>query len=62
MDFYTNVQVVGNNFLIRGYSNGKKVIYKEEFQPTVYLKSRKKTKWKTLDGENVEPIQPGTVK
>ena len=61
MDFYTNVQVTRNDFLVRGYSNGKKVIYKEEFQPTVYLKSRKKTKWKTLDGDYVEPFHPGTV-
>jgi len=62
LDFYTNVQMVGNNFLVRGYSNGRKVIYKEEFQPTLYVKSRKETGWKTLDGEDVEPIQPGTVR
>ena len=62
LDFYTNVQMVGNNFLVRGYSNGRKVIYKEEFQPTLYVKSLKETGWKTLDGEDVEPIQPGTVR
>ena len=62
MRYYTNVQMVGNNFLVRGYENGKSVIFKEEFQPTLYVKSNKETGWKTLDGENVEPIQPGTVK
>jgi len=25
--FYTNVQMVGNNFLVRGYENGEKVIF-----------------------------------
>ena len=25
MRFYTNVQMVGNNFLVRGYENGEKV-------------------------------------
>jgi len=60
--FYTNVQMVGNNFLVRGYENGQKKIYKEEYQPTLYVKSTKESKWKTLEGENVEPIQPGTVR
>ena len=54
--------MVGNNFLVRGYENGEKKIYKEEFQPTLYVKSKKESKWKTLDGENVEPIQPGTIR
>ena len=62
MRFYTNVQMVGNNFLVRGYENGQKKIYKEEYQPTLYVKSTKESKWKTLEGENVEPIQPGTVR
>ena len=62
MNFYTNIQMVGNNFLVRGYENGEKKIYKEEFQPTLYVKSKKESKWKTLDGENVEPIQPGTIR
>ena len=60
--FYTNVQMVGNNFLVRGYENGKSVIFKEEFSPTLFVKSNKETQYKTLEGENVEPIQPGTVK
>ena len=54
--------MVGNNFLVRGYENGQKKIYKEEYQPTLYVKSTKESKWKTLEGENVEPIQPGTVR
>ena len=62
MNFYTNIQMVGNNFLVRGYENGEKKKYKEEFQPTLYVKSKKESKWKTLEGENVEPIQPGTVR
>mgnify|MGYP003120477195 FL=1 len=62
MNFYTNIQMVGNNFLVRGYENGEKKKYKEEFQPTLYVKSKKESKWKTLEGENVEPIQPGTIR
>ena len=62
MRFYTNVQVVGNNFLVRGYENGRSVIFKEEYSPTLFVKSNRETKYKTLEGENVEPIHPGTVR
>jgi len=62
MRFYTNVQVVGNNFLVRGYENGRSVIFKEEYSPTLFVKSNRETKYKTLEGETVEPIQPGTVR
>ena len=62
MRFYTNVQMIGNNFLVREVVNGKREIYKEEYSPTLFVKSNKKTKYKTLDGENVEPVKPGTVR
>ena len=62
MKFYTNVQVIGNNVLVRGFENGKNFTAREEYQPTLYVKSRKEGKWKTLEGDNVEPIQPGTVR
>jgi len=62
MKFYTNVQMIGNNFLVRGYENGKHVMFKEEYSPTLFVPSKKQSKYKTLEGENVEPIQPGSVR
>ena len=62
MRFYTNVQMIGNQFLVRGYDNGKHVMFKEEFSPTLFVPSKKESKFKTLDGENVEPIVPGSVR
>jgi DNA polymerase elongation subunit (family B) len=62
MKFYTNVQMIGNQFLIRGYDNGKHVMFKEEYSPTLFVKSKKESKYKTLEGEYVEPIQPGSVR
>jgi DNA polymerase elongation subunit (family B) len=59
--FYTNVQMIGNKFLVRGYENGKHVMFKEEYSPTLFVKSNKPTEYKTLEGECVEPIQPGSV-
>jgi DNA polymerase elongation subunit (family B) len=60
--FYTNVQLIGNQFLVRGYENGKRFENRDEFFPTLFIKTKKESKYKTLSGENVEPIQPGTVK
>jgi len=62
MRFYTNVQMVGNNFLVRGYENGRHFTTREKFYPTLFINSKKKTKYKTLEGEYVESVQPGTVR
>ena len=62
MRFYTNVQMIGNKFLVRGYENGEHVMFKEEYSPTLFVKSNKQTNYKTLEGEYVEPIQPGSVR
>ena len=62
MRFYTNVQMVGNNILVRGIDNGEKVMFKEEFSPTLFVKSNRESKYKTLEGDNVEPIKPGTIR
>ena len=60
--FYTNVQMVGNQMLVRGYENGRTFINRENFQPTLYVPSKKKSKYKTLSGDPVEPVNPGSIK
>ena len=62
MRFYTNVQMIGNKLLVRGYDNGEHVMFKEEYSPTLFVPAKKETKYKTLEGEYVEAIQPGTIK
>jgi DNA polymerase elongation subunit (family B) len=62
MNFYTNVQMVGDHFLVRGYENGKHFMTREKFSPTLFVPSNKKTKYQTLNGEYVEAIQPGSVR
>jgi DNA polymerase elongation subunit (family B) len=54
--------MIGNQFLVRGYDNGDHVMFKEEYLPTLFVKSNKESQYKTLEGEYVEPIQPGSVK
>lgn len=62
MKFYTNVVLVGNEILTRGYSEGKHFENREMFYPTLYVGSDKKSKFKTLEGNYVKEIKPGTIK
>jgi DNA polymerase elongation subunit (family B) len=60
--FYTNVQLIGNQFLVRGVENGKRFENRDEFFPTLFVKTKKESKYRTLNDEFVEPICPGTVR
>jgi len=62
MRFYTNVQMVGDNFLVRGYEDGKHFATREKFYPTLFVDSKRKSKYRTLDGKYVESVEPGTVR
>jgi DNA polymerase elongation subunit (family B) len=61
MRFYTNVYEKFNKMLVRGYDNGEYFQIEEDYQPTLFVPSKKKTKYRTLDGCPVEPIQPGKI-
>jgi len=54
--------MVGDKFLVRGYEDGQSFMIKDEFSPTLFVKSNRETEYKTLGGESVEPIKPGTVR
>ena len=60
--FYTNVQLIGNQLLVRGVENGKRFETRDEFFPTLFVKTKKESKYVTLGGESVESIKPGTVR
>jgi DNA polymerase elongation subunit (family B) len=62
MRFYTNVFQIGNDILIRGYENGKHFSDRQKFQPTLYVPTKRQSKWRTLDNLPVEPVKPGTIK
>jgi len=61
MRFYTNVYEKFNKILVRGYENGEYFQTEEDFFPTFFVKSKKESKYKTLDGVSVEPIKPGKI-
>jgi DNA polymerase elongation subunit (family B) len=53
-NFYTNVQVFGNNILYRGILNGKRVKEKVEYSPSLYIPSKKITNFTSLDGDYLD--------
>lgn len=55
MDFYTSVNRYGNDILLRGFKQGKRIAQKIRFMPTLYTPTDKDTGWKTLTGQNVMP-------
>lgn len=57
MRFYTSISRFGKNILYRGVEDGRRVKRKIPFKPTLYVKSKKPSSYKTLDGLNVEPIK-----
>ena len=61
-DFYTSVLAVGNNILYRGVKNGRSVCLKVAYTPTLFLQSNKQTKFKSLNGDSVEPLKFETMK
>jgi len=62
MDFYTNVAIINDTVLYRGFSGGERVERREDFSPTLYVSSKNQTKYKTLEGNCVEPVHFGGIK
>jgi DNA polymerase elongation subunit (family B) len=61
LKFYTNVFYTGSNILLRGYSDGKNIMERNNFSPCLYLISKTPKKYKTIDGRHLEPIQFNSV-
>ena len=60
--FYTNVSRRGDYILLRGINNGKAFSRRIKFNPTLFVPSNTETKYKTLEGSSVSPVNPGTMK
>ena len=61
-DFYTNVSLVGDGILYRGIKNGVEIKRVEKYHPTLFVPTNEPSEFKTLNGQSVEDIQPGTIK
>ena len=52
-DFYTNVLEYKGKLLIRGVANGQSYLSRINYQPTLFVPTKDKTKHQTLDGKYV---------
>ena len=59
--FYTSVDGIGNDILFCGYKNGKRIKERIPYSPTHYVACQGKSEYKTLDGQYVESINPGSI-
>jgi len=60
--YYTHVLCLGNNILYRGIKDGRRVKMKIEYSPTLYFPTNKKTEWRSLDGDVLEPKLFGSIR
>ena len=58
---YSNVTLLGDSILCRGYENGDQVSFKEIIKPTLFVPSPK-GKWKSLTGESMTPVKQDGAK
>lgn len=59
MNFYTSFHRNKNIVLLRGYQDGKPIQRKVYYEPTLYVTDKLKnvsTKYRTLDGQRVQPV------
>ena len=50
--FYTNVNRMGNDILVRGYKNGKRIKGRVEYKPTLFIPTKEPTQYRTIDGRS----------
>jgi DNA polymerase elongation subunit (family B) len=62
MNYYTNVQTVGNRVFYRGIEDGQRVMEKVDYEPTLFIPTNKQEKYKTIFGKTVSPIHFKCIK
>ena len=60
-NFYTNIILKGDTLYLRAISNGKRIMEKIKYKPTLFVPTKKKTKYKTLSGKTVEPVKFNSI-
>jgi len=56
MKFYTNVASIGNTVYVREVNNGVPSNYKFEYAPSLYIPSKNKSNFKSLDNKYLEKV------
>ena len=62
MNFYKSVIEHHGKLLVRGVHEGQEFKEKIDYKPTLYVKSQNESEVKSLDGQNLKPIQFDNIK
>jgi DNA polymerase elongation subunit (family B) len=57
MKFYTCAHQYGSKILVRGVRDGERFIRRDDFSPTLFVKSKESSEFKSLYGEDLQPIE-----
>jgi len=60
-NFYTNIILKGDTLYLRAIEDGKRIMRKIKYQPTLFVPSAKKSKFKTLTGQYAKPVKFGSI-
>lgn len=61
-NFYSNIRVLGNTLMYRGFENGERVDKGIKYCPKLYFRSDQEERFKTLDGINVKSCSYKSIK
>jgi DNA polymerase elongation subunit (family B) len=61
LDFYTNIFQRGDKVYVRGYKDGQRLRYFEEYKPYLFL-NKQGGPYRTLDGKQVDKIEFGSIR
>lgn len=59
--YYTNVDCIGNFIYYRGIDRGKNVKLKISYEPKLFISSKKKSKFKSVNGEYLDEIKFNSI-
>ena len=62
MRYYTNVEIWAGKVFYRGIDDGRRVSHKVDYNPTLFVPSKTPTKYKTIHGDYVGPVKPGSIR
>ena len=59
--FYSKIEQAGNRLLVVGYENGQRIVERVPFSPTLFIKTKNYSEYRTLKGELVAPVPQGSI-
>jgi DNA polymerase elongation subunit (family B) len=59
--FYTNIHLIGNDILIRGYRNGERYSHRIPYKPKLFVPSNDGD-WQSIDGRKLGVVEQGSIR